>query len=71
VSQPERFVVREAILSERGTSSVWVLTLRRFGRSTDPDKDLILYVSPDKSDQMDFAVPYTRDELAAAFEDSQ
>jgi hypothetical protein len=64
---PQRYVVHEAILRKRGRGSVWRLKLLPLPDPVDPREggEIVVEVPPSLIDEMEFGMPYTRDELTA------
>lgn len=72
--EPQRYLVHEAVLSPRPEGSVWVLTLRPVASSGDAsspedDEEVVIAVSPERIDEMEFGVSYTLEEMGALAED--
>jgi hypothetical protein len=67
--EPQRYLVHEAILTKRAAESVWTLTFRPMSRPPDapfdPDagRDIVVTVTPERVDEMEFGIPYTKDEI--------
>jgi hypothetical protein len=69
----QRYMVHGAVLTKRPDGPVWTLTLRPVRTpedwsSSEDDRELVVTVSPQRIDEMEFALSYTLEELDALAE---